>query len=388
MSVSANRSAARESARHGAAKPPFRADHVGSFLRPLALEQARARFRAGELDAAGLRRAEDAAIADIVAYQQALGFKVVSDGEFRRAYFHIDFLEQIGGVSAYQDAASTRFHTSDGQVLDFSPPKLRVDDKLSRPAPIAGPDYAALSAIAGPEVTAKITIPSPTMALRGGRKAVSEAAYPDLDAYSADLAAVYRAEVADLAAAGCRYLQYDDTNLAYLCDPTQRQIIRDRGGDPAADAAAQAKLINDSLAGKPADLFTAIHLCRGNFRSAFVAEGGYEPVAETLLGAIEVDAFLLEYDDVRSGNFEPLRFTPKDRYVVLGLISTKTAELESKDEVKRRVDEAAKYVPLDQLCLSPQCGFASTEHGNNLSFDDQRRKLELVVECAEEIWGG
>jgi 5-methyltetrahydropteroyltriglutamate--homocysteine methyltransferase len=234
---------------------------------------------------------------------------------------------------------------------------------------------------------AKITIPSPTMALRGGRAAVDAIAYPELSGFHSDLAGIYREEISDLAAAGCRYLQLDDTNLAYLCDPAQREAARRNGQDPEALPSAYARLINQSLASAPEEMFTAIHLCRGNFKSAFVAEGGYDPVAEVLFNEIGVNAFLLEYDDERSGNFEPLRFVPKGKYIVLGLISSKVARLETKDEIKRRVDEASKFVDLDQLCLSPQCGFSSTCHGNDVSEDDQRRKLQLVVECAEEIWG-
>jgi 5-methyltetrahydropteroyltriglutamate--homocysteine methyltransferase len=369
------------------AKSPFRADHVGSFLRPLALEQARAQFRAGALDAQGLRRVEDTAIAGIAGFQRGLGLKVLTDGEFRRAYFHLDFLEKIGGVSAYQDSAATHFHTCDGHTLDFSPPKLRVDAKLRHDRPIMTGDFDVLDSLTQDGETAKITIPSPTMALRGGRAAVSETAYPDLGEFHADLTGVYRQEIAALAGAGLRYLQLDDTNLAYLCDPAQREAARARGVDPDTLVDDYVGMINDSLAGVPDGLFTGIHLCRGNFKSAFVAEGGYEPVAERMLSSVNVDAFLLEYDDDRSGSFEPLRFTPKGKYVVLGLVSTKVAALETREEVLRRVDEAARFVPLDQLCLSPQCGFASTEHGNALSFDDQRRKIELVVRCAEEIWG-
>ena len=223
--------------------------------------------------------------------------------------------------------------------------------------------------------------------MRGGRAAVDEAAYPELEAFHADLARVYREEIADLVSAGCRYLQLDDTNLAYLCDPARRDAVREQGGDPDAEARLAVGLINQALAGAPADLFKGIHLCRGNFKSAFVAEGGYEPVAELLLGEVEVDAFLLEYDDDRSGSFEPLRFLPKGKLAVLGLISSKSGALESREDILRRVDEAARFAPLEQLCLSPQCGFASTCEGNDISFDDQRRKLELVVDCAAEIWG-
>jgi len=370
-----------------AARAPYRADHVGSLLRPLALEAARAQAAAGTLSPLGLQQVEDAQIAEAIAFQQSVGLRAITDGEFRRAYFHLDFLTQIDGMESYQDTTSTHFHTADGRVLDFSPPKLRITGKLARRRPIMVRDYEVIAASVTGDATAKVTIPSPTMALRGGRKALDAVAYPDVEAFHADLAEVFRAEVRDLAAAGCRYLQLDDTNLAYLCDHSQCDAARARGEDPDLLPAAYAAIINASIASAPADMFTAIHLCRGNFKSAFVAEGGYDPVAEVLFNAINVDAFLLEYDDARSGNFEPLRFLPKGKYVVLGLISSKIAALETKDEIKRRIDEAARFAPIEQLCLSPQCGFSSTEHGNDLSFDDQRRKLELTVEVAREVWG-
>ena len=368
-------------------RPPFRADHVGSLLRPPALTWARSKAEAGALSSAELQRIEDLSIQDAVAQQEAAGLRVVTDGEYRRAYFHLDFLGRIGGVEGDLASGGTRFHRTDGSTLDFSPPRLKVSGRLARSAPIMRRDYEVLEAAAGPASIAKITIPSPSMGLRGGRAAVDADAYPELEDFHADLARVYREEIGDLADAGCRYLQLDDTNLAYLCDPAKREAVRAGGGDPDAEAGLAARLINQALAAAPAEMFTAIHLCRGNFRSAFVAEGGYEPIAELLLGGIEVDAFLLEYDDDRSGSFEPLRFLPPGKLAVLGLISSKSGEIESRDEIRRRVDEAARFAPLEQLCLSPQCGFASTCHGNDLSFDAQRRKLELVVECAEAIWG-
>jgi 5-methyltetrahydropteroyltriglutamate--homocysteine methyltransferase len=368
-------------------RPPFRAEHVGSLLRPPALLQARDRAAAGAIGPAELQAVEDAAIREAVALQEQAGLRSITDGEFRRTYFHLDFLEQISGIETWQDASTAHFRTASGQVLDFSPPRLRVTGQLERTRPIMRRDHEVIaSAITGDGV-ARITIPSPSMAFRGGRESIDRTAYPDIEGFFADLARVYREEIADLAQAGCRYLQLDDTNLAYLCDETIREQARARGEDPDALPGAYAALINDALRTAPEDMVTAIHLCRGNFRSAFVAEGGYDPVAEVLFNAIDVDAFFLEYDDERSGSFSPLRFVPKDRFVVLGVISSKTPRLESREEVKRRIAEAAKILPLEQLCLSPQCGFASTCHGNDLSFDDQRRKLELVVECAEEIWG-
>ena len=371
----------------GAAAPPFRADHVGSLLRPAALLQARAQAEAGQISPQALQRIEDACVRDAAAMQEEVGLRVITDGEYRRTYFHLDFLTSFEGMEAFVEPSAAHFHTADGRTLDFSPPRLRVTGKLQRTGPILRRDLEVIADEISNGAAAKLTIPSPTMALRGGRESIDSVAYPDLEAFHADLARVYREEVADLADAGCRYLQLDDTNLAYLCDESHREAARQRGEDPDLLPGAYAELINAALADAPAEMFTAIHLCRGNFRSAFVAEGGYEPVAEELFNAIDVDAFLLEYDDERSGSFEPLRFVPKGKLVVLGVVSSKFGTLESKDEVKRRVDAAACHLPLEQLCLSPQCGFASTCHGNEISEDDQRRKLELVVDCAREIWG-
>ena len=371
-----------------AAKTPFRADHIGSLLRPMALQEARKQLAAGEITKEGLERVEDRAIGEAVALQRAAGFRVLSDGEYRRTYFHLDFLEQIEGVDIYLDHSTAHFHKANGETLDFSPPKMRIIGKLKRTKPILARDYQVLAGHVGSIGTAKITLPSPTMAhFRTGRRGVDATAYPDMAEFFDDLARVYREELADLTTAGCRYLQMDDTNLAYLCDENMREGSRKLGEDPDTLPALYASLINASLKDVPDNVYTAIHLCRGNFKSAFVAEGGYDRVAEVMFNEIDIDAFLLEFDDERSGSFEPLRFLPKGKQVVLGLISSKLPALESKDEIKRRVEEAAKFAPLDQLCLSPQCGFSSTCHGNDLSFDDQRRKLELVVACAEEIWG-
>jgi 5-methyltetrahydropteroyltriglutamate--homocysteine methyltransferase len=369
-------------------KPPFRADHVGSLLRPVELQDARAKAAQGLITAAQLQRTEDEAIADAVAFQRSVGLQVITDGEYRRAYFHLDFLKQIDGVETYFDQNATHFRTAEGKVLELSPPKLRIAGKLRRGHAIMLRDYQVLAAEIGSNAVPKITIPSPSMAhFRGGRQAIDATAYPEIDDFFADLASIYREEIAELAAAGCRYLQMDDTNLAYLCDDKMRENARRMGEDPDKLPELYAWLINQSLATAPDDMFKAIHLCRGNFRSAFVAEGGYDRVADVMFNQVAVDAFFLEFDDERSGTFEPLRYLPKGKYVVLGLISSKLPALETKDEIKRRVDEAARIVPLDQLCLSPQCGFSSTEHGNDITVDDQRRKLELVVECAREIWG-
>jgi len=370
-------------------RPPFRADHVGSLLRPPALLAARDRAAKGAISPAALRAAEDAAIRDVVAFQEGLGLQSVTDGEFRRTYFHIDFLERIEGVAVSASGIPAHFHTDHGD-LDFAPPRLSITGKLRRSGPIFGEDFsflaAALDATGGR--TPKIAIPSPSMAhFRGGRAAVDSVAYPDIEQFFADLARVYAEEIADLAARGCRYLQLDDTNLAYLCDPEIRADVRAMGEDPDALPAAYARLINAAIAGRPADMTVAIHLCRGNFRSAWVAEGGYDPVAETLFGRIEADAFFLEYDTDRAGDFAPLRYVPEDKFVVLGLVSTKTPRLEDKDALKRRIDDAARRVPLERLCVSPQCGFSSTVHGNQITVDDERRKLALVVELARDVWG-
>ncbi len=366
-------------------KRPFRADHVGSLLRPQMLLDAREMAAAGKLSRAELRAAEDAAIKQAIAFQEDIGLKGVTDGEYRRTYFHIDFLEQIDGVEAEMTGIASKFHRQDGD-LDFAPPKLVIKDKLKRARAIEGANFDFLKA--NTKQTAKITIPSPSMAhFRGGRAAVSEASYPEMAQFFADLARVYREEIADLGARGCRYLQMDDTNLAYLCDPALRDGARARGEDPDALPKLYADLINDALSGAPKDMITAVHLCRGNFRSAWVAEGGYDPVAEVLFGQINVDGFFLEYDNDRSGDFTPLRYVPKNKFVVLGLVSSKLPELESKDDLKRRIDSATAHVPLEQLCLSPQCGFSSTVHGNDITVDDQRRKLALCVETALDVWG-
>jgi len=367
------------------AKPPFRADHVGSLLRPPALLEARARHQAGELSAQELRAVEDESIRGAVALQEEVGLEGVTDGEYRRTYFHVDFLERIAGVSVSESQYTVRFRGA-GKDVDMAPPMLGVSGRLKRPEAIAVDDFAFLKSVTGK--TPKLCIPSPSMLhFRGGRGGVDQQAYPEIDGFFADLARIYREEIADLGAAGCTYLQLDDTNLAYLCDPVHRQRARDIGEDPDRLPATYAKLISDSLAGRPDGMTVCIHLCRGNFRSSWVAEGGYDPVAETLFNEIDVDGFFLEYDDARSGTFEPLRLVPKGKTVVLGLITTKLPALESADQLKRRIDEAAAYVPLDQLCLSPQCGFSSTVHGNDLTVEEEMAKLRLVTEVAREVWG-
>jgi 5-methyltetrahydropteroyltriglutamate--homocysteine methyltransferase len=364
--------------------PPFRADHVGSFLRPKELLDARDRHQKGKLSAEALRAVEDHAIRDIVRFQEDLGLQAVTDGEFRRTYFHIDFLKQLEGVET-RGGLTAHFHSAKGEV-DFAPPVLHVNGKVRHTHSIQVKDFEFLNSAT--KRVPKVTIPSPTMLhFRGGRGAVSRDAYPDMEEFFEDIAAAYRAEIAALGAAGCTYLQLDDTNLAYLCDPKMREGARQRGDNPGELPRRYARLINASIARRPAGMRICTHLCRGNFRSAWVAEGGYEPVAEVLFNELDVDGYFLEYDDERSGDFKPLRFLPKGKTMVLGLVTTKIGELESKDAIKRRIDEAARYAPLEQLCLSPQCGFSSTVHGNEIARESQAAKLRLIVEIAREVWG-
>jgi 5-methyltetrahydropteroyltriglutamate--homocysteine methyltransferase len=367
----------------GLRRPPFRADHVGSFLRPPELLAARERFRAGELDSAALRAVEDQAIRAVVKMQEDAGLLGITDGEFRRTFFHVDFLEQLAGVVT-KGAVTVKFHNRAGDV-DFAPPVMSVTGKVAHVRPIQRDDFAFLASVT--TRTPKVSIPSPTMLhFRGGRAAISAEAYPDLDRFFDDVAAAYRAEIRSLAAAGCRYLQLDDTNLAYLCDPEMRRGVRARGDDPDELPRRYARFINAAIADKPPGLTICVHLCRGNFKSAWVAEGGYEPVAEVLFNELAVDGYFLEYDDERSGDFAPLRFVPRDKRVVLGLVSSKVAALETSEALARRIDEAARYVPLEQLALSPQCGFSSTVHGNDITPEVQAAKLRLVVETALKVW--
>ena len=364
--------------------PPFRADHVGSFLRPKRLLDARDQHQKGELSKEGLRAVEDDAIAEIVKFQEDVGLQSITDGEFRRTYFHIDFLEQLGGVKA--DIPITVLKP-DG-VKELAPPVMRVIDKVRHVKDIQRADFDYLKSRISAGKTAKVTIPSPTMLhFRGGRAGISREHYPDLEPFYQDVANAYGDELRSLAAAGCTYVQMDDTNLAYLCDDKMREAARSRGDDPDELPHRYASFINRVVAQKPAGMTLAVHLCRGNFKSTWAAQGGYEPVAEALLSEMHVDGYFLEYDDARSGDFKPLRFLPKGKTVVLGLVTTKLGQLESKDDIKRRIDEASKYVSLDQLCLSPQCGFSSTVHGNDIAVEAQRAKLRLIVEVAQEVWG-
>jgi 5-methyltetrahydropteroyltriglutamate--homocysteine methyltransferase len=361
--------------------PPFHADHVGSLLRPAELREARAAARRGAITPQALREVEDRCIRAAVAMQEAIGLNGITDGEFRRDWWHIDFLEGFDGVEAMADPNTPAFQGADEAV-----PVLTVTGKVRRSRPVMVEPFAFLKSVA--TRTPKLTIPSPAMLhLRGGRPAISRVAYPRLDEFWTDCARAYREEIGDLAAAGCTYLQLDDVSFAYLCDEKVRAGFQARGEDPDQAPRTYVDTINAALRDRPPGLAVTIHTCRGNFKSTWMASGGYDPVAEAVFGGLEVDGFFLEYDTERAGGFEPLRFVPKGRKVVLGLVTSKTPALESKDALKRRIDEAAMYVPLENLCLSPQCGFSSTHHGNTLTEDDQWRKLELIGDVAREVWG-
>src|SRR5512139_3590680 len=364
---------------------PARHDHVGSFLRPAFLLEARARFARREIDARQLREVEDRAIVEIVRFQQEVGLKAITDGEYRREYFHIDFLDQLGGVETTLPEVVKR---ADGGE-ELRPPVIRVTGPVRHVRDIEVENFRHLKSCLCAGCVGKVAIPSPTMLhFRGGRGGISAEAYPELEpAFYDDVARAYGDELKSLYDAGCRYVQMDDTNMAYLCDERMREAARQRGDDPNELPHRYARFINKVVALKPPGMTLAMHLCRGNFKSTYAAQGNYEPVAEALLAEMDLDAFFLEYDDDRSGDFRPLRHLKPGKIVVLGLVTTKFGQLESKDDLKRRIGEAAKYAPLEQLCLSPQCGFSSTVHGNNIAVEDQRRKLALVVEAAAEVWG-
>jgi 5-methyltetrahydropteroyltriglutamate--homocysteine methyltransferase len=366
--------------------PPFRADHVGSLLRPQRLLQARDDLAAGRITAADLKAVEDEEIPAAIEMQEEVGLQSATDGEFRRASWHMDFIYALGGVSKAPGHLAVKFHNAAGDI-EFTPASIRIDSPLR----IVDTIFADAFVFLRDHVTTavpKLTIPSPNMVhYRGGPASVDPAVYPDMEGFWADLAAAYADEVQRLAALGCSYLQFDDTSLAYLNDPAQRAEISERGEDAEHMHLRYIKQINDAVRDRPAGMAITTHMCRGNFRSSWVASGGYDFVAEALFSELDVDGFFLEYDDERSGGFEPLRFVPKGKMVVLGLVTTKRPELESKDDLKRRIDEAAKYVPLDQICLSGQCGFSSTVEGNALTYDEQVAKLRLIVEVAHEVWG-
>ncbi len=364
---------------------PARYDHVGSFLRPKYLLEAREQKERGAIGAEQLREVEDRAITEIVRFQEDVGLKSITDGEFRRSYFHIDFLQQLGGVKTDIPVMITR---PDGSQ-ELAPPVMRVVDQVRHVKDIQRADFEYLKAQVSQGRRPKVSIPSPTMLhFRGGRAGISRDHYPELDPlFYEDVANAYGDELRSQAAAGCDYVQLDDTNLAYLCDERMREAARSRGDDPNELPHRYAKFINRVVAQKPPGMLLAVHLCRGNFKSTHAASGNYEPVAEALLDEMDLDAFFLEYDDDRSGDFRPLRFLPKGKTVVLGLVTTKFGTLESKDVLKRRIDEAARYVPMEQLALSPQCGLSSTVHGNEIAVEAQRSKLRLVIETAQEVWG-
>jgi len=367
-------------------KPPFRADHVGSLLRPPELLRAREEFAAGRISADELRGVEDDAIRVAVRMQEDVGLQSATDGEFRRASWHMDFIYQLDGIDQADELVRVEFHNEQGD-LEFTSAALSVHDRVGLSKTIFGEAFEALKSMTT-TATPKLTIPYPSMVhYRGGRAAISEEVYPDVEEFWTDLTAAYREEVRRLGELGCSYLQFDDTSLAYLNDPKQREYVAGIGGDPDRQHVHYIRHINEALAGRPEGMSVTTHMCRGNFRSSWVAEGGYDFVAEALFNELEVDGFFMEYDDARSGGFEPLRFVPKGKVVVLGLVTTKRGELEEKDELKRRIEQASQHVPLEQLCLSPQCGFSSTVEGNALTHDQQVAKLRLIVETAEEIWG-
>jgi 5-methyltetrahydropteroyltriglutamate--homocysteine methyltransferase len=362
--------------------PPFRADHVGSLLRSSALHAARQQRERGEIDAGVLRAIEDREIVALIRKQEGVGLKSITDGEYRRASWQTDFLVALDGVEGYVGERKFKF-----QGPQPRPILLRLKGKLGQ---VDGhPMIEHFRFVqANTTATPKMTIPSPsTLHFRYGREAVPEAIYPSMDEFYRDLGTAYRKVVRAFADAGCRYLQLDEVNLAYLCDPALRDQVRARGDDPATLPMIYAGMINAAMSDIPSDMTITMHLCRGNFRSTFVASGGYEPVAEILFNTIKVHGYFMEYDSERAGGFEPLRFVPKGKTVVLGLVTSKSGQLESKDAIKRRLDEAAKFVDIEQLALSPQCGFASTEDGNALAEEEQWAKLRMIVEVAEEVWG-
>jgi len=363
--------------------PPFRADMVGSLLRTAPLKEARAKREKGEISAEELRAVEDAEIRKIIARQEAIGLEAVTDGEFRRAFWHYDFLERLDGVEGFwmDHGGGVQF-----KGVQLRPRGLRVNAKLGFSSHPMVDHFRFVKE--NTSRVPKMTIPSPSMLhYRSGRQMIDQSVYPEMEPFYEDLGAAYAKAVGAFAEAGCRYLQLDDVSFAYLCDPEQLRMLRERGDDPAKQPEIYAGMINRAVRGRPSDMKITMHLCRGNFRSTFIASGGYEPVAEILFNGIDIDGYFMEWDTERAGGFEPLRFLPKGKTVVLGLVTSKTGTLEKKDDIKRRIDEAAKFAPLDQLCLSPQCGFASTEEGNVLAEDEQWRKLELIVEIAREVWG-
>ncbi len=361
--------------------PPFHADHVGSLLRPPRLIEARAKAAAGEISAEELRAVEDDCIRDVVALQENAGLQVITDGEFRRTYWHFDFFSGFDGFELGEPLDMGTFKGASEAV-----PSAKITGKLKRSHPIMVDHFTYVAGLT--DRTAKISVPGPSMMhFRAGRAGISEEIYPDLEAFWEDLTAAYRTELGDMAANGCTYIQLDDISYAYLCDADIRANLESKGESADELALTYANALNDSIRDLPDNVVTGIHMCRGNFQSTWAASGGYEPVAEAVFNTVAVDALFMEYDSDRAGGFEPLRFVPDDKVVVLGLVTTKTPGLEDKAELKRRIDEASQYVDLDRLCLSPQCGFSSTHHGNKISEDDEIAKLRLIVEVADEVWG-
>ena len=368
-------------------RPPFRADQVGSLIRPAELIEARQRARSGELAPEGLREVQERAIREVVRLQEEIGLTSITDGEFNRGSWQTDFLSQFDNVRPMASKFSVRFHNEKG-VAEGKPHALEVTGKLRRRGEgIFIDDFRFLASVT--KQTPKITLPSPSILhFRGGRNAISSAAYPDMQEFYADLARVYGEEIQDLAAAGCRYLQLDEVNFAYLCDPALREDVRRNiGEDPADLPRTYARLINSSIANRPPDMVVCLHICRGNFAGKWMAEGGYDPVAEVLFNEIDVDGYFLEFDTARAGGFEPLRLVPKGKIAVLGLVTTKKGTLESADELKRRIEEASRFLPLEQLALSPQCGFSSGIGGNTMGVEEELAKLRRVVEVARDVWG-
>jgi 5-methyltetrahydropteroyltriglutamate--homocysteine methyltransferase len=363
------------------AKPPFRADHVGSLLRPKDLHDARAKNRRGELSDSELKAIQDKDIRDVVKLQEEVGIQAVTDGEFRRDWWHIDFIHGFDGVDLTVNQTHT-FHASDEQ-----PPMFKLTGKVRRTKPSMLDHFVYLKSLVT-KGTPKFTMPSPAMLHARSDRAALKNVYKDMDEFWADTTRAYREEIADLYKAGCRYLQIDDTTIAMWGDPKVQDNFRKLGDDPKNDAKMYTAAVNAAIRDVPDDMTVAIHTCRGNFKSTWLASGGYADfVAESVFTGLDVDAFFLEYDTERAGGFEPLRFVPKGKTVVLGLVSSKLPELEKKDDLKRRIEAASKYVPLENLCLSPQCGFSSTHHGNNLTVEEEKAKLKLCLDTAKEVWG-